>query len=119
MCHEYLKNLHEKERCHKTKCFHSFPITKNIITFATPYIFTKLKAIKVAQHSRETTLEITTLINKKRDYEDKGGYILKDMHCIWFNINFEVVLAYDLPFKRKGGGICIGEHKPRNGKDHP
>jgi hypothetical protein len=39
------------------------------------------------------------------------------MHCIWFNLNFEIILAQDSLIKWKGGEISMGERKPRNGKD--
>jgi hypothetical protein len=47
----------------------------------------------------------------------RGGYILKDIYCIWFNLNFKIVLVHDSPIKRKGSEIYIGEQKLRNGKE--
>ena len=34
VCHEYLKKVHKKQRCHKTKSFNSFLIRKNMIVVA-------------------------------------------------------------------------------------
>jgi hypothetical protein len=69
---------------------------------------------------KTTILEIITINNnKKKDCEEIGGYISKGMYCIWFNLNFKIVLARDSPIKKKGSGICIGEWKPRNGKNIP
>jgi hypothetical protein len=47
----------------------------------------------------------------------RGAYILKGMHYIWFNLNFEIVLAYDSTIKRKNEEIFTGERKMRNDKD--
>jgi hypothetical protein len=47
----------------------------------------------------------------------RGAYILKGMHCIWFNLNFKIVLAYDSTIKRKNEEIFTGEQKMRNDKD--
>ena len=65
-----------------------------------------------------TTSKITTLNNKKKILRrDEGGYILKSMHCIWFNLNFEEVVVQDSSIKRKGDEICMGEQKSINGKE--
>jgi hypothetical protein len=44
--------------------------------------------------TKVTPLKITTLNNqKKRLRRDERVYILKSMHCIWFNLNFEEVFV--------------------------
>jgi hypothetical protein len=48
--------------------FNSFLIRKNVIAFTTSEILTKGEGYK------------HLLI--KKDYEEKGGYILKGMHCL-------------------------------------
>jgi hypothetical protein len=38
--------------------------------------------------AKETTSKIITLCNEKEIVKKWGTYILKGMHCIWFNLNF-------------------------------
>jgi hypothetical protein len=45
------------------------------------------------------------------------GIFHKGMYCIWFNLNFELVLVQDTLIKRKGGEICMGERKSRNDEE--
>jgi hypothetical protein len=63
--------------------------------------------------------KVTTSKKSKEEIVKKmEGYILKSMHCIWFNLNFEIMLVQNSSIKKKGGEICMGE-RSRNSKGIP
>jgi hypothetical protein len=47
----------------------------------------------------------------------KKKEIVKKEGCIWFNLNFEIMLLQDSLIKRKGSEIWMGERKLRNDKN--